>query len=89
MSTLQDKMQSLPPTEREIVLRIIATSKSASEDDPLLSADLLWIAMRVVWGGATPRWQKQMLEILRAASRRDPSLAWVADKLSELWGVSA
>ena len=94
MSTLGEKMESLPPTEREILLRILRASKA--EDDPLLSADLFWSALVIAFG-IKEKEKPRVLAVLRQAASsmhaRDPSAAegllWAAAELGRMWGGSA
>jgi len=93
MSTLEEKMESMPPTEREILLRILGASKA--EEDPLLSADLFWSALVLAFG-IQEKEKPKVLAILRRAAdmhARDPSVAegllWAAAELERMWGGSA
>ena len=92
MSTLGEKMESMPPAEREIILRILGASKA--EDDPLLSADLFWSALVLAFG-IQEKEKPKVLAILRRAAgmHRDPAVAdgllWAAAELERMWGGSA
>jgi len=93
MSTLGEKMETLPPTEREIVLRILGAMKI--EEDPLLSADLFWSAL-VLTFGIQEKEKPKVLTVLRQAASmhaRDPAVAegllWAASELERMWEVKA
>jgi len=91
MSTLGEKIESMPPAEREILLRILGASKA--EEDPLLSADLFWSALVLAFGIKEKEKPKVLTVLRQAASSmhvRDPSAAegllWAAAELSRMWG---